>query len=39
VHDRELKGLVAAMKSEAKAKFSEVLNIVKNKELWRTASV
>jgi hypothetical protein len=27
VHDRELKGLVAAMKPEAKAKFSEVLDI------------
>jgi hypothetical protein len=37
VHDRELKGLVAAMKPEAKAKFSEVLDIVKSKELWRTA--
>jgi hypothetical protein len=37
VHDRELKGLVAAMKLEAKAKISEVLDIVKSKELWRTA--
>jgi hypothetical protein len=37
VHDRELKGLVAAMKPEAKAKYSEVLDIVKSKELWRTA--
>jgi hypothetical protein len=32
VHDRELKGLVAAMKPEAKAKFSEVLNIHDCKE-------
>ena len=37
MHDRELRGLVAAMKPEAKAKFSEVLDIVKSKELWRTA--
>jgi hypothetical protein len=37
LHDRELKGLVAAMKLEATAKFSEVLDIVKSKELWRTA--
>jgi hypothetical protein len=27
VHDREFKGFVAAMKPEAKAKFSEVLDI------------
>jgi hypothetical protein len=37
VHDRELKGLVAAMKPEAKAMFSEVLDIVRSKELWRIA--
>jgi hypothetical protein len=37
VHDRELKGLVAAMKPETKAKFFEVLDNVKSKELWRTA--
>ena len=37
MHDRELTGLVAAMKEEAKAKFSEVLDIVKSKEFWRTA--
>ena len=37
VHDRELKALVASMKQEAKAKFSEVLAIVKSNEFWRTA--
>ena len=37
VHDRELKALVAAMKQEAKSKFSEILDTVQSKEFWRTA--
>ncbi len=37
VHDREQKALVAAMKPEAKSKFSEVVDIVQSKEFWRTA--
>ena len=34
---RTLKGLVAAMKPEARAKFAEIVDIVQNKEFWRTA--
>ena len=37
LHDKELKAHVAAMKPEAKAKFAEVLDIVKGREFWRTA--
>ena len=37
VHDRELKALVAAMKQEAKSKFSEILDTVQSKEFWWTA--
>ena len=32
-----MKALVAALKPEAKAKFSEIVDIVQNKEFWRTA--
>ena len=37
LHNKELKALVAALKPEAKAKFAEVLDIVKDREFWRTA--
>ena len=35
VHDKDLKATVTSMKPDAKARFSEVLDIVQNKEFWR----
>jgi len=35
VHDKDLKATVGSMKSDAKAQFSEVVDIVENREFWR----
>ncbi len=37
MHDKDLKSLVASMKSEAKVRFAAVTDIVQSKELWRKA--
>jgi hypothetical protein len=35
VHDKDLKATVNSMKSDAKARFSEVVDIVEDREFWR----
>jgi hypothetical protein len=35
--DSKLKAVVAGMKQEAKAKFSEMVNMGQNREFWRPA--
>jgi hypothetical protein len=35
VHDKDLKAAVSTVKSDAKARFSEVVDIVVNREFWR----
>ncbi len=35
VHDKELKTNVACMKADAKARFTELVDIVEDREFWR----
>jgi hypothetical protein len=37
VHDNDLKALAAGMKTDAKAKFADILDNVESKDFWRKA--
>ena len=39
VHDKDLKATVGSMKADAKAWFSEVVDIVEDREFWRKGKV
>ena len=35
LHDKDLKATVASMKADAKARFSEVVDIAEDRDFWR----